>query len=592
MTRIPMILLSRRPREIGVDWSDARSWLGGAPRLGRAVWPRDETGKPMHFLAQIDFAEIAATVGPTPLPDEGSLAFFVGGKGAALFVPNSRGAPPTPPPSDTTDLTNCGAAGEWPFDPAGRALFPFWPVDFTRLDIEPPAGLDADDAFEAVYAAQNAAIGRHFRRREYSLSADEVFSGPAIPDWWRCAIFVSEKLAEAVKNAPKVLADAEQMLAYTLGKLEEARQASAEALKASQADAPGPLDRLRVVFGRRSTPAAPNEETRLAAQNLKKAQESVKLYENKIARLHRLLPALKEFAAEVADWTSGRDPWSLMDADDRARLGGYFTRLTEFPEYTVHYGVMPLDYLKKQMFDKLPGSDNPAFAALPADVRQVIAGRRAPHPQWWRTVIRFAEAMRESLARQKPYALIEKREKLAAAGPEKVEELAALNAKEAAFRAFAAEVWSWTQARDPLQPMSEAEIAELARRLARFQELREIASAYYVKHLQDFEGATLVSLATAEDAAYATLPDHARVLINEQYLLPTGISHQMFGQPVFIQGDAIAQAEEGELLLLQLGFDDMMFWDFGDNGAYTFWISPEDLARRNWDGVTVIFECH
>lgn len=45
-------------------------------------------------------------------------------------------------------------------------------------------------------------------------------------------------------------------------------------------------------------------------------------------------------------------------------------------------------------------------------------------------------------------------------------------------------------------------------------------------------------------------------------------------------------------LALQLGFDDLMFWSFGDNGDDQFWISPEDLARRNWDGVTLSFECH
>ena len=68
--------------------------------------------------------------------------------------------------------------------------------------------------------------------------------------------------------------------------------------------------------------------------------------------------------------------------------------------------------------------------------------------------------------------------------------------------------------------------------------------------------------------------------------------HQMFGPPVFIQGDSCAQAEEGKLLLLQLGFDDLMFWSFGDNGCYQFWIAPEDLAREAWDRVTLTFECH
>jgi hypothetical protein len=54
----PTLLLSRRPRQPGVDWFGARSWLGGAPRLGVTPWPRDKSGEPLHFAAQIDLAEI------------------------------------------------------------------------------------------------------------------------------------------------------------------------------------------------------------------------------------------------------------------------------------------------------------------------------------------------------------------------------------------------------------------------------------------------------------------------------------------------------------------------------------------------------
>lgn len=55
------------------------------------------------------------------------------------------------------------------------------------------------------------------------------------------------------------------------------------------------------------------------------------LYENRFARLHRQLPGLKEFAAELADWRRGRDPWSLMEPDDWTRLGRYWAHMTEFP---------------------------------------------------------------------------------------------------------------------------------------------------------------------------------------------------------------------------------------------------------------------
>jgi uncharacterized protein YwqG len=591
MTTTPMILISRRSREVGMDWSNARSWFGGAPRLGGADWPRGHEGKALHFVAQIDFAEIAAKADNSPLPKQGSLAFFIG---KTVFVADPDIAPPTLPPLDTPDLTTSGASAEWPHDREGRALFPYWPVDFTLLNIEVPKGLDEDDLHEAQALAQKRAIEKHFVRREYNFSPDLAFSGPPIPNWWRCAHFLSDKLDEAVKNAPKVLQTDEHMLVYAQGKLDEARRENAAAPAAPIAKA-GPtsgLGRLLGTFGpKKVAPPTADGKARLAAEAIKKAEATVTLYENKIAKLHRVLPGLQAFAAEVADWSRERDPWSLMGTDDWAQLGRYWTRLTEFPEYTVHYGVTPLDYLKTQMFLTLPQVDTPAYATLPTGVRDVIAGRRAPHPQWWGTVMHFAEDLRKVRERPTPSALNGKREKLAA-NPEKAAELAEFDGKAAAFHSLATELSAWTEGRDPLHPLSDEESAELSQKLARLAELREIASAYHIKSLLELEKATLVGLATAEDAHYATLPEHVRMLINREYLLPISIPHQIFGQPAFIQGDSAAQAEAGKLLLLQLGYDDMMFWSFGDNGVYQFWISPEDLAQPNWDAVTMTFECH
>src|SRR5215207_289768 len=91
--------------------------------------------------------------------------------------------------------------------------------------------------------------------------------------------------------------------------------------------------------------------------------------------------------------------------------------------------------------------------------------------------------------------------------------------------------------------------------------------------------------------AQIDLAKAVRSLINSQYLLPTHAWHQMFGRGVDIQGNA-AYENEGNVLLLQLVYDDMMHWQFGDNGAFQFWISPDDLAGGNWAAVRVTFECH
>ena len=109
--------------------------------------------------------------------------------------------------------------------------------------------------------------------------------------------------------------------------------------------------------------------------------------------------------------------------------------------------------------------------------------------------------------------------------------------------------------------------------------------------LEAMEALTLRTLAAADDDAYATLPENARRVINEAYLLPIGPYHQMFGVPADIQGNPEIE-EEGNRLLLQLASDDMMFWPFGDDGVYQFWIKRGDLAARNWGAVKLTFECH
>lgn len=594
----PTLILTRRPRHGGAEWRNARSWFGGAPRLGGAEWPRTKTGQPLHFVAQVDLAEIAAKTGKTPLPKQGSLAFFVGGNGAVIYAPDHMNEPPTEPPAGMADLTTVGGDPAWPFDLKGRALFPFWSIDVARLDIDAPENADEEERMKAQYAA----VAKRFARREYNLSPSAVFAGPPIPDWWRCAIFVADQLDAAVRNAPKVMGDSRRMLAYTQDKLDEAQRREADAIEQArravnpQESGAGMLSRL--LFGRRQ--AAPDESQRRseearrkAAEAVKSAEASVALYERKIEKLHRLLPGFMAFAAEVADWTRGRDPWSLMGADDRAQLIRYSARMTEFPEYTIQYGVTPLNYIKTQMFAKLPKPDDPGFATLRADVREVISGRLAPRPQWWRSTILFTESLQKAVAKGEPPGLKATREKLAAGGVEKAEALAKLLAQQAAFPEFAAEFAAWAEGRDPWCMMSDEEGALLWARLERLRtEFRDVASACRVDRFETLERTTLLALLTEENEIYETLPAHAREQIHREYLLPIDIMHQMFGEPVFIQGDSCAQAEEGKHLLLQLGFDDLMFWTFGDNGDYQFWISPEDLARRNWDGVMMTFECH
>src|ERR1043165_10081733 len=74
---LPTLIISRRARQVGSDWNDARSWFGGRPELGDQPWPRGAKQTPLYFLAQIDLEEVARSKSEIELSD-GALAFFLG----------------------------------------------------------------------------------------------------------------------------------------------------------------------------------------------------------------------------------------------------------------------------------------------------------------------------------------------------------------------------------------------------------------------------------------------------------------------------------------------------------------------------------
>lgn len=592
MISLPTLLVSRRPRQVGVDWRGARSWFGGAPRLGTTPWPRGRDGLPLHFAAQIDLAEVAAKTGVPAFPSQGSLAFFIGGDGAVIHVPRGHGTDETLPPVDTPELTVSGASPNWPTDVYGRPLYPFWPVDFTRLDVTPPTG-DPDDAdidaqFERFHLAEVAAIERHFKRRNGDLSADLAFAGPPIPDWWQTAIFLSGKLQQAAHEAPNVLLRELGMIDYARKMQDEARSKGAD--------------------------------------DVQKAAATVAMYEKRSAVLRRSLPAFMDFAAEVAAWTEGRDPWAMMSADDKAELVAIASRHKEFPGFTVQYASAPIDQLKDQMFRALPTSGTQGYAVLPQSVRTLIDAKRVPRPHWWYAAFLFARCLRAAgrlgiSQASKSVRDLQSYQKKIASGPpggafaklmrtiagDRTQEvarletsIAALQAKldeartlEIPFQQFASDTTAWAEAHDMWDLMAPADLEQFEARLARAHEEFPIFARYNVpRRAEDLLTATISALATADDRGYATLPEAVRTLINTEYLLPPGAWHQMFGHGASIQGESSMMREESHIMLLQLRYDDLMQWRFGDCGAYQFWILPKDLAKANWGAAKMTFESH
>jgi hypothetical protein len=584
---LPAIVLSRRPRHLGEDRSRAKSWLGGAPRLGGEPWPRGDDGSPLHFMAQVDLGEIAAAGGSSELPSDGALAFFIGAgaphEAKVIHIPPGRDSSVTPPPDDLPDFEELGGDPDYRGDSLGRRLFPFWPIDFVVIEV--PTEGEHDETAEA----QHAAIGARFRRREYNLSANAVFEGPPIPRWWQHAIHYVTFLTEKLRSVPGVMQTERGMIAYTEGKLEEAR-------------AQGPAE-------------------------IKKAEASVAMYRTLVAKLESQQPLFEAYVAEVAQWAGSRQPWALMSDADWVELETRWGRRLQFPDFTGFRGESGIRTLQDMMFKALPAIDSEAFTALPEDVRQLIRARRAPRPLWWFAAIEFAAHLREAEANRVPRLTAELQSKLDAervklrrlrpggaladlwtkvlgaskdvsdleAHIAKMEDALAEHVRRAeSFARFVAETAAWVKHRDPWTFMPPEDIERLAGAYRQAKDDKGFGrlAGWRIPHsLEAMEAVTLRTLAAADDDAYAALPENARRVINETCLLPIRPCHQLFGVPEDIQGNPEIE-EDGNRLLLQLAYDDMMFWSFGDNGVYQFWIKRDDLAARNWDAVKLTFECH
>jgi hypothetical protein len=195
---LPAILISRRPRGDDPDWSRARSWLGGRPRLGSVPWPRAGDRKvPMTHVAWIDLRHLRERAGTSPLPNEGALAFFIVGlprgcEGAVLHVPEAN-APDTDPPADAPPA--CVPYGEvFPFDATvGARTFPRWPVELTRLVPQSPAE-EAD---------LRTVVDRHMKRRQYSFdtsAARQALGDTPLPTYWQTARHLADRLTAAVSR--------------------------------------------------------------------------------------------------------------------------------------------------------------------------------------------------------------------------------------------------------------------------------------------------------------------------------------------------------------------------------------------------------
>ena len=376
------------------------------------------------------------------------------------------------------------------------------------------------------------AIAARFRRPESPLSVSEALRGPEPPRWWRIAMRFVELLEEKGATLPRKLAQAQERLASAERKL--------------------------------ANPEEPSEGA--------KHEASRRLAQEEIESLRRETLELGVWLEEAKLWVSGRDPWSEAPEEDWTRLEAFRLRLKSFAKLPGFKGWNAHEFVLGLLED-LPPEGAPEFDALPEEVRAALRLIRAPRPQWWRTgwfLLAEAQQAANRALDRKP--------------PEGQEEIVA------SFRAFVAEIKAWTQDRDPGARMAPEDVERLAAFHRRGdEEFPSLLSWKY--HLGEWEAATFYMQLSGDEAAWASLPERARKAFNEQHLIPQRIDHQMFGSFAAIQGHA-ADEHYDRFMLLQLAYDPLLRWSFGDAGVCQIWISPEALARRDWSQVKVSYEAH
>lgn len=329
------VAIVRKRREKDRDWSADRSWLGGLPRLGGQAWPRGKDGLPLPFVAQLDLAEIAAVNPDTPLPREGSLAFFIN-EGAVLYVPQGE-HPQTPAPGD---LPHAFREDSYPFpespSPTTHPLFPFWPVEPIRMRVSTTEG-DPED----IEQAQSEAIARLVPEREYAFSTgSKLTEGVEGADrmWWYGADLVLRQLQASLAHAPAAIAQREEWIAQA--------QAYQARLAASGEPAEDEIAKSRAgEEWNRAAIAAIEEETR---------------------DLATLIGHMEAFVA-------GRDPWSEMGAEETELLGQVIARARGEHETLCRYEVcFGLREVRNATLRRMITGDQRAVAAIPDAVLALI----------------------------------------------------------------------------------------------------------------------------------------------------------------------------------------------------------------------------
>lgn len=155
---------------------------------------------------------------------------------------------------------------------------------------------------------------------------------------------------------------------------------------------------------------------------------------------------------------------------------------------------------------------------------------------------------------------------------------------------FIAALENLAAGRDPWARLTEEELAAVRDTLKALRNDFKDLVRFHVPHSTD-DLATLCvrRMITGDAEALAALPEGMLRFLNHGYRLTSCQPHQVFGLAGVVQENLYNHLDD--LLLLQVAYDDLNEWRFGDMGLWHFWISPADAAAGRWDKAKLTFEC-
>lgn len=379
------LVVARRERAVGAKgWFDAKSWFGGAPRLGNLAWPRDAKGKPLYFLAQLDLSEIAAAgQGHTALPTAGALAFFVGGEkmGAIVYV-KQIGITATPLPADLCTAADIG--GDLLVDSSNRfgpATFPYWPVEFRSLSSPARVADTDDDALDRARKEQVAAIAQHYQRRAYNFSAAYEAKAAGlgeIPIFWLAAWMFAERV-------PQLRVQVARARALGLDYVEK----STARLAALEAGLPPPRGQ-----GQFGDPAKDKVDS----------QRWLDIGRRKIADADRHAAQVDAYVAKVQAAAMGPSPYEEISRADADRLDDLFdeTLSTALEDYSRF--ILPRSWRNyaTDAIKLMAAGPDEAYARLPQAWRDLINSRYRLPAEYAHLMFGIGENIQDNEMFEKP----------------------------------------------------------------------------------------------------------------------------------------------------------------------------------------------